>query len=115
MRIARTNFDRHEQRRDRRYALPPLTVIIDDRRYASDNWSLGGFHLACSLPLRVGAVVTGTLHVDGSDGFTFTAAVVRKDVEGEGTIAFHFQELTPLAITNLDRALARRLVPRHRP
>ncbi|HXZ01213.1 MAG TPA: PilZ domain-containing protein [Stellaceae bacterium] len=114
MRIARTNFDRHEQRRDRRYALPPLTVIIDQQDYVSDNWSLGGFHLTCALPLKVGEVVAGTLHVDGSDGFAFTASVVRKDLEA-GTLAFHFQEMTPLAVTRLDRALARRLVPRHRP
>jgi hypothetical protein len=114
MRIARTNFDRHEQRRDRRYALPPLTVIIDDQNYVSDNWSLGGFHLTGPLPLEVGALVVGTLHVDGSDGFTFMASVVRKDAAA-GTLAFHFQELTPLAVTRLDRALARRLVPRHRP
>lgn len=111
MRIARTNFDRHEQRRDRRYALPPLTVIIDNQDYLSDNWSLGGFHLTCALLLEVGTVIAGTLHVDGSDGFAFTASVVRKDVAA-GTLAFHFRELTPLAVTKLDRALARRLVAR---
>ena len=114
MRIARTNFDRQEARRDRRYAVPPLTVIIGGREFASDNWSLGGFQLTTDMPVMVDAVVTGTLHVDGSDGFEFTARVVRKD-EASGQIGFHFEELTPLAMTKLDRALARRLVSRRRP
>ena len=35
MRIARTNFDRQEARRDRRYALPPLTVVIGGREFAT--------------------------------------------------------------------------------
>jgi PilZ domain-containing protein len=114
MRIARTNFDRQEARRDRRYALPPLKVVIGGREFASDNWSLGGFQLTTDLPLLVGAVVSGTLHVDGSDGFEFTAQVVRKE-EGSGALGFRFEELTPLAMTKLDRALARRLVSRRRP
>ena len=111
MRIARTNFDRQEMRRDRRYALPPLTVIIGDQDYVSDNWSLGGFQLTGALPFAVGDVIAGTLHIDGSDGFGFTASVVRRD-EAAGSLGFRFQELTPLAMTKLDRALARRLVPR---
>ena len=111
MRIARTNFDRQEARRDRRYALPPLTVVLGDQSYLSDNWSLGGFQLSGALPLAVGDVVNGTLHIEGSDGFGFTASVVRKD-EAAGTLGFRFQELTPLAMTKLDRALARRLSPR---
>lgn len=113
MRIARTNFDRQEARRDRRYELPPLTVIIGDQTYLSDNWSLGGFQLSGAPPYVVGDVVNGTLHVDGSDGFGFSASVVRRD-EAAGTLGFHFQELTPLAMTRLDRALARRLSPRRR-
>ena len=112
MRISRTNFDRQESRRDRRYASPPLTVTIGERDYVSDNWSLGGFQLTAALPLELGAVVVGTLQVDGSDGFAFTASVVRH--EGD-TFGFHFQELSPQAMTKLDRALARRLVTRRRP
>jgi hypothetical protein len=114
MRLTRTNFDRQEARRDRRYALPPLTVVIGGREFATDNWSLGGFQLTADLPLLLDAVVTGTLHVDGSDGFEFTARLVRKD-EGSSQLGFHFEELTPLAMTKLDRALARRLVSRRRP
>jgi hypothetical protein len=114
MRIARTNFDRQEARRDRRYSLPPLTVVIGGRDFATDNWSLGGFQLTADLPLLVGAVVSGRLHIDGSDGFEFSAQVVRKD-DPVGTLGFRFEELTPLAMTRLDRALARRLVSRRRP
>jgi hypothetical protein len=113
MRIGRTNFDRQEHRRDRRYALPPLTVVIDGREFISDNWSLGGFQITGDLKLVLGAVVSGTLHIDGSDGFGFTAEVVRKEAD-TGALGFHFHELTPLAMTKLDRALARRLVSRRR-
>jgi hypothetical protein len=114
MRIARTNFDRQESRRDRRYALPPLTVVIGDQDYATDNWSLGGFQLTASLPLAVGDVVTGSLRLSEGDAFAFAATVVRKD-EPAGTLGFRFQDLSPLAVTMLDRALARRLGPRRRP
>lgn len=113
MRIARTNFDRQEHRRDRRYELPPLKVVIGEQEYASDNWSLGGFQLTAPLPYGIGAIVSGTLHVDGSDGFEFTAEVVRREEE-TGALGFQFHELTPLAMTKLDRALARRLVSRRR-
>ena len=89
-----------------------MTVTIGERDYVSDNWSLGGFQLTAALPLELGAVVVGTLRVDGSEGFAFTASVVRH--EGD-TFGFHFQELSPQAMTKLDRALARRLVTRRRP
>jgi PilZ domain-containing protein len=112
MRISRTNFDRQEGRRDRRYASPPLTITIGEQEYVSDNWSLGGFQLSGPLPLELGAAVTGTFQIDGSDGFAFTASVVRHEGDSFG---FHFHELSPQAMTKLDRALARRLVIRRRP
>jgi hypothetical protein len=111
MRIARTNFDRQESRRDRRYALPTLTIAIGTQEYTLDNWSLGGFQLTAALPLAVGDVVTGMLRVDGSAPLPFAASVVRKD-EPAGALGFHFKELSPPALTMLDRALARRLVSR---
>ena len=114
MRIARTNFDRQEHRRDRRYAQPTLTVVIGQEQYESDNWSLGGFQLTADLPLELGAIVKGTIRIAGSDGFDFSAELVRKDAAA-GNIGFHFQELSPVAMTKLDRALARRLVSRRRP
>jgi hypothetical protein len=113
MRIARTNFDRQEHRRDRRYALPPLTIALGEREYATDNWSLGGFQLTAALPLAVGAMINGTFRVDGGDEFGFAAELVRKD-EAAGSLGFRFHELSPAALTRLDRALARRLVSRRR-
>lgn len=114
MRIGRTNFDRQESRRDRRYALPPLTIAIGEQDYTTDNWSLGGFQLTAPLPLAVGDVTTGTLRVAGGEALAFTASVVRKDEPG-GALGFRFQELSPLALTMLDRALARRLASRRPP
>lgn len=114
MRIGRTNFDRQESRRDRRYALPPLTIAMGDQDYVTDNWSLGGFQLSAALPLAVGDVVAGTLRVADGDALAFTASVVRKD-EPAGALGFRFQELSSLAVTMLDRALARRLAARRPP
>jgi hypothetical protein len=111
MRTSRTNFDRQEARRDRRYAQPFLNVAIDGQDYVSDNWSLGGFHLTAKLPVEAGTTVTGMLRVDGADAFPFTAVVVRKD-RASDAVAFRFQNLSPLAVSKLDRALARRLVRR---
>ena len=114
MRTARTNFDREESRRNRRYALPSLRVEIDGEEYVSDNWSLGGFLLSGKLPFAIGAVVCGTLHVDSGGGAVFAAKVARKD-EKTGTMGFQFRDMTASAMTKLDRALARRLVSRRRP
>lgn len=117
MRLLRTNFDRQEMRRDRRYALPNLTVVLDGRKHVSDNWSLGGFLLKGDLKLAIGAAISGTLHVDGSDGLPFTAELIWREAEDDqsGSYGFHFKELTPATVDKLDRALARRLVPRKRP
>lgn len=114
MRVVRTNFDREESRRDRRYALPNLVVVLDGREYVSNNWSLGGFHLTAELPDEIGSVVAGTLRIGGDSGLAFTAQLVRREEE-TGTLAFHFRDITALAMTKLDRALARRLVSRRRP
>jgi hypothetical protein len=114
MRIARTNFDRQESRRDRRYALPSLVAVIEGQEHVSDNWSLGGFVLTGKMAHKIGAIVVGKLHVDSTGGVAFTAEVVRKDEES-GIIGFQFRDLTPVAMTKLDRALARRLVSRRRP
>lgn len=114
MRIARTNFDRQESRRDRRYALPSLVAVINGEEHVSDNWSLGGFVLTGKMACKVGQIVTGRLRVDTTGSVAFTAEVARKDEE-TGVIGFHFRDLTPVAMTKLDRALARRLVSRRRP
>ena len=111
MRTSRTNFDRQEARRDRRYAQPFLHVAIDGQDYVSDNRSLGGFHLTAKLLVEAGTIVSGILRVDGADGFPFTAVVVRKD-DAADAVGFRFQNLSPLAVSRLDRALARRLVRR---
>jgi len=114
MRFSRTNFDRKEARRDRRYALPSLLVAIGEQEYISDNWSLGGFQLTAKLALAVGDVVTGLLHIDRSGGFSFKAELVRKD-EATGTLGFTFRDLTQQVVTKLDRALAKRLLSGRRP
>ena len=108
MRTTRTNFDRREARRDRRYALPSLVVKLDGREYDLDNWSLGGFHLPGKLPLKIGAVVNGVLRIAKGDSVEFSARLVRKD-EATDALAFQFHDLSNEVVSRLDRALARRM------
>ncbi len=113
MRTIRTNFDRQEARRDRRYALP-LVVSFGGQQYTSNNWSLGGFQVTSDHAFDIGAVVNGTLQIDSNESLTFSALLVRKDSENR-TLGFQFKELGPRAVEKLDRAIARRLMGRKRP
>jgi len=113
MRTIRTNFDRQEARRDRRYSLP-LLVTFGGAQYTSNNWSLGGFQVTSDHAFDIGAMVDGTLQIDGKESLAFSALLVRKDSES-GTLGFQFKELGPGAVEKLDRALARRLVGRKQP
>ena len=110
MRTVRTNFDRQESRRDRRYALP-LRVSFGTEEYTSDNWSLGGFQVTSDQPMEIGLVVTGTLGIEGSEHIAFSAQLVRHDREAR-SFGFHFTEISPSAVELLDRVLARRLAGR---
>jgi hypothetical protein len=112
MRTVRTNFDRQESRRDRRYELP-LVVELGGEEFSSDNWSLGGFQITSVQAIELGSLVAGRLRVDGSEGLDFSAQLVRKDLEA-GTLGFRFQELAPAVMIKLDQALARRLSGRPR-
>ena len=57
----RTNFDRHELRRDRRYRLPPITVTLAEIESVTVNWSLGGFLLDGGSDIAVGTVLAGRI------------------------------------------------------
>jgi hypothetical protein len=114
LKTIRINFDRHEARRDRRYALPPIMVALDTGSYATNNWSLGGFllpppdlDLVPNLDLPVGASVAGQVTLpDGSTPHAFRAEVVRRDADGTG---FRFVEPLDALVGALDRAIAHRL------
>ena len=80
---------RIEQRRDRRYALPMLTVVIGDERFHAINWSMRGALLygICEV---VGMRVRGEMGVPGwSEALPFAATVVRADLDtGNSAICF---------------------------
>ena len=78
-----------EQRREPRYALPVLEVLIGDERYRAINWSMRGALLygICEV---VGARVRGEMGVTGSsEALPFAATVVRADLDsGNSAISF---------------------------
>jgi hypothetical protein len=94
-----------ELRRDRRFVAPAWELDIEGRLLTSVNWSLGGFLVRGELPLDVGDTVGGTLRAPGSDGFTFTARLVRRERRGRG-LGFAFEELIPLAFSRGDGGLS---------
>ena len=103
----RTNFDRHEARRDRRYALPSITVTLASGDYVITNWSLGGFLLPSGLDLAPGMPVAGLVTLpDGGTPYGFSADVVRRDDDGIGC---RFVDLSDALVSALDRAIAHRL------
>ena len=112
LKTIRTNFDRHEMRRDRRYALPPLAVSINGTEFTARNWSLGGFQLSQGPSVALGAHIGGTIRVAG-DGkpYNFTAEAVRRGNGAHG-MSFRFRGLSPDLITALDRAVMRRFAGR---
>ena len=113
MRYIRTSFDRADERRDRRYPLPPLTVTVDGKAYTTLNWSLGGFLLGdWTIPTTAADVLSGMLQVE-KDGprFGFTVEVVRWNSDSS-SLAAKFVEIEPGAIDHLDRSLARRFARR---
>lgn len=108
MTTIRTNFDRKEARRDRRHALPPLTVSLGAGQYDVGNWSLGGFLLVGGPELAVGRLVSGFIAIPGtSSSQMFNAEVVRQDSGGTG---FRFVNMSSKLFSMLDRAMVRRVV-----
>ena len=78
-----------EQRRDHRYALPMLEVVIGKERFHAINWSMRGALLygICDV---VGMRVRGEMGIPGSsEAVPFTANVVRADLHtGNSAICF---------------------------
>ena len=78
-----------EQRRDRRYVLPVLEVVIGDERFCVINWSMRGA-LLYGLCEIAGMRVRGEMGVPGSmEAVPFAATVVRADLDtGNSAICF---------------------------
>ena len=109
--LIRTNFDRREQRRDRRCALPAITVTIGKKQYAVVDWSLGGFQPE-GLDVQIGQHVTGAVTIAGHDqSYEFTAEAVHRDGRKEG-LGFRFVDRSQSLINALDRAFVARLMGR---
>jgi hypothetical protein len=112
LRTIRTNFDRREMRRDRRYPLPPILVRFAHGEYETVNWSLSGFLLGGGPAVEIGLRLQTTIHVTGSEQlFDVTAEAVRHDPDAEG-VAFRFVEPSGEFVGVLDHAIAARMFGR---
>ena len=106
LKTIRTNFDREESRRDRRYPLPPITVSLAGLDYITANWSLGGFLLGYGPQFLPGETVAGLVRfADGSEQ-SFTANAVRSDADGTG---YQFTDPSMDLSGALDRAASGRM------
>lgn len=89
MHIAQQISARTEQRRERRYGLPILEIVIGDERFCAINWSMQGALLygICEV---AGMRVRGEMGLPGSsEGVPFAATVVRTDLDtGNSAICF---------------------------
>jgi PilZ domain len=107
LKTVRTNFDRHEQRRDRRYPLPRVMVMINGTELSVLDWSLGGFRTVEAAEVAVGQQVAGSIRFDGFPlAYGFLAQTVRH-AEESGT-SFRFVDISAELMTALDRAALRR-------
>ena len=108
--VIRTNFDRHEARRDRRYLAPTITVSVSGTDYVIRNWSLGGFEASEAMDLPLGGQIAGLIRIDGRGvAYAFTAEAVRDDAANRA-VGFRFVGLSPALSHALDRAVAARMV-----
>jgi PilZ domain len=110
-RTTKISFDPRDDRRDRRYPLPPVSITIDGIEYVTVNWSLGGFLLSgFDAPAKRAQRITGQLQLKKDVApVDFKGAVVRVDEPEKGNLAVQFVDLDDATMTMLDRAIARRL------
>ena len=109
LRTTSISLTHKELRRDRRYASPPVTVVLAGGTYSARNWSLGGFLLDAAPAVDANGRIQGRLHVAGrGDGFDLIAEAVRRD-DRAGTLACRFVEPTFDLVSALDAAVAARL------
>jgi hypothetical protein len=91
MQTARTIGGATEQRRERRYALPVLEIVIGDERFCAINWSMRGA-LLYGICEEAGTRVRGEMGVPGSsEAIPFAATVVRTDFHA-GISAICFED-----------------------
>jgi len=109
--LIRTNFDRHEMRRDRRYVAPAITVRVAGADHPVRDWSLSGFRPACGMQVERGRQIAGALRIGASDRVhSFTAEAVRGDAQG--AIGFRFLDCAPDLARALEKAVVARMAGR---
>jgi len=108
LRSTQIYLDYNNLRRDRRYAAPPVCLIVGDGAYGALNWSLGGILLDRPPAFSIGARFAAELRLsDSSERFEVVVEVLRRDLP-RGTLACRFIEPSHAMVGALDAAVAAR-------
>jgi hypothetical protein len=106
----RVTYDRPNSRRDHRYPLPPLIIIIEGAEYSTINWSLGGFLVTgFDRKVELGQTIAGMLRTLEQPGFAFTATVVRSGDTAPDHLAVKFSDLGERGMSVLEHIITHRL------
>jgi hypothetical protein len=103
------SYSSNDQRRDKRWRLPPLSVRIGDQDCVTHNYSLGGMLVGgYSRPPSVGTELSGRLCLaaaeDPSETAPFQATVVRRGKRAD-EVAVQFTRLSPDAFSLLEACM----------
>lgn len=103
------SYSSNDQRRDKRWRLPPLSVRIGDQDCHTENYSLGGMLVTgYSRPPSVGTELSGMMRLpeseDPSDTAPFQAMVVRRGKKAD-EVAVQFTRLSPNAFSLLEACM----------
>lgn len=93
-----------ERRRHRRIQSSKLTMFIDDKRYKTNDWSLGGFRLIVpGNSFVTNQRISGALHGPGMfDRGSYEAVIVW--IADDGEFGAHFIELSHESFLSMSAA-----------
>jgi len=103
---------RAHNRKDRRYELPRLSLVIAGHQVETYDWSLGGFRITDFKgrpPVGDVLIVTELSYSPEHRQAVMCKATVTRIILGKNQIAFSFQELDEDAFTFLEKASIQRL------
>jgi hypothetical protein len=103
---------RSHNRKDHRYDMPTLTLVVDGRVFETFDWSLGGFRIPDFKgrpPVGEVLKVSELSYSPSSRIIVSALATVTRVILGRDQVAFSFKELDDQAFEFLEQASIQRL------